>query len=314
MEFIRPSSKEDIEYRQKQYDEYDKKIKEIVPDDLHLCFHGCPIFAAKHIIEDGELSSSVDRLGRATSYDVEDQVSVTTKNTIETTLRGYAGLNGNFELPAGCIFAILPKNEEEIKSSESSMLIGNVPFKDNPERLYSIITTPENIEKVSEWAKNANIDLSKIHDYDSFIKEMERNVILQKMKNGEQLSPSDILALQEKPLTNVEAFSIVEDNPERIEEYTKFDKLKEDADNGELTEEQLKFLCDTAFGIDTEESKKVYEEMIKNGRVKQSKNEKELFSEQEIGKSTVSVPTQEKYKSKKFVDKQLGLEENDRIK
>ena len=54
------------------------------------------------------------------------------------------------------------------------MLIGNVSFKENPERLYSIITTPENIERVTEWAEKANIDLSKIHDFDGFIQEIGR--------------------------------------------------------------------------------------------------------------------------------------------
>lgn len=174
LEFLRPSSQEDIDYRLKQYDEFSKQIKVEVPDDLHLCFHGCPIYAAKHIIEDGKISSSVDRIGSETSYDVSDQVSVTTKNTIETTVQGYTGLTGNYNLPAGCIFVILPKDESEIKTSETSMLIGNVSFKENPERLYSIITTPENIEKVSEWAEKANIDLSKIHNFEDFIKEIKK--------------------------------------------------------------------------------------------------------------------------------------------
>ena len=86
LEFLRPSSQEDMDYRLKQYSEFSKQVKSEVPDDLHLCFHGCPIYAAKHIIEDGEISSSVDRIGSETSYDVSDQVSVTTKNTIETTV------------------------------------------------------------------------------------------------------------------------------------------------------------------------------------------------------------------------------------
>ena len=172
LEFLRPSSQEDMNYRLKQYNEFSKQVKSEVPDDLHLCFHGCPIYVAKQIIKDGEISSSVDRIGSETSYDVSDQVSVTTKNTIETTVQGYTGLTGNYNLPAGCIFVILPKDESEIKSSETSMLIGNVSFKENPERLYSIITTPENIEKVTEWAEKANIDLSKIHDFEGFIQEI----------------------------------------------------------------------------------------------------------------------------------------------
>lgn len=172
LEFLRPSSQEDIDYRLKQYSEFSKQVKSEVPDDLHLCFHGCPIYAAKHIIEDGEISSLVDRIGSETSYDVSDQVSVTTKNTIETTVQGYTGLTGNYNLPAGCIFVILPKDDNEIQTSETSMLIGNVSFKENPERLYSIITTPENIEKVTEWAEKASIDLSKIHNFEGFIQEI----------------------------------------------------------------------------------------------------------------------------------------------
>ena len=174
IEFLRPSSIEDMKYRDRQYNEFSNQIKENVPDDLHLCFHGCPINTAKHIIEDGEISSSVDRLGTETSYDESDQVSVTTKNTIETTVQGYSGLTGG-EYPAGCIFAIIPKDESEIASSESSMIIGNVDFKKEPDRLYSIITTPENIERVSEWAKQAGIDISKIHDYDEFVQMFSKN-------------------------------------------------------------------------------------------------------------------------------------------
>lgn len=177
LEFLRPSSQEDMDYRLKQYSEFSKQVKSEVPDDLHLCFHGCPIYAAKHIIEDGEISSSVDRIGSETSYDVSDQVSVTTKNTIETTVQGYTGLTGNYNLPAGCIFVILPKDDNEIQTSETSMLIGNVSFKENPERLYSIITTLENIERVTEWAEKANIDLSKIHDFDGFIQEIGKQKI-----------------------------------------------------------------------------------------------------------------------------------------
>ena len=182
LEFLRPSSQEDMNYRLKQYSEFSKQVKSVVPDDLYLCFHGCPIYAAKHIIEDGEISSSVDRIGSETSYDVSDQVSVTTKNTIETTVQGYTGLTGNYNLPAGCIFVILPKDESEIKSSETSMLIGNVSFKENPERLYAIITTPENIERVTEWVENANMDVSKIHDFEGFIQEIGK----QKMQFSEQ--------------------------------------------------------------------------------------------------------------------------------
>lgn len=172
LEFLRPSNEKDMEYRLRQYDEFSKKMKDLVPEDLALRFHGCPIYTAKHIIESGEISSSVDRLGVETSYDTEGQISVTTKDTLDTTIHGYTHLSENF-LPAGCVFVLLPKDELDAKAGDS-MLMGNVNFKQEPNRLYGIITTPENIERVSQWAKVSGIDLNKIHDFDEFAKSFEK--------------------------------------------------------------------------------------------------------------------------------------------
>ena len=65
------------------------------------------------------------------------------------------------------------------------MLMGNVNFKQEPNRLYGIITTPENIERVSQWAKVSGVDLSKIHDFDEFAKLFEKQKIVSK---GESFS------------------------------------------------------------------------------------------------------------------------------
>ncbi len=174
IEFLRPANDKDMEYRLRQYNEFAKKMKDLVPDDLQLRFHGCPIYTAKHILESGELSSSVDRLGVATSYDTEGQVSVTTKDTLDITIHGYTHLSDNSYLPAGCVFVVLPKDEMDAKAGDS-MLMGNVDFKSEPDRLYGIITTPENIERVSQWAKANGIDLSdKLYDFDSFAKTFDK--------------------------------------------------------------------------------------------------------------------------------------------
>lgn len=174
IEFLRPANDKDMEYRLRQYNEFAKKMEDLVPDDLQLRFHGCPIYTAKHILESGELSSSVDRLGVETSYDTEGQVSVTTKDTLDTTIHGYTHLSDNSYLPAGCVFVVLPKDEMDAKAGDS-MLMGNVDFKSEPDRLYGIITTPENIERVSQWAKANGIDLSdKLYDFDSFAKTFDK--------------------------------------------------------------------------------------------------------------------------------------------
>lgn len=168
LEFLRPANEEDIAYRLRQYDEFCEKISKEVPEDLPLRFHGCPIYTAKHILQDGEISSSVDRLGIETSYDTEGQISVTTRKTIDTTVRGYTDLVGNYNMPSGCIFVLLPKDEADEKIG-NSLLMGNINFKDEPDRLVGIITSPENIENVKEWGSQIGIDSLKIKDFDDFV-------------------------------------------------------------------------------------------------------------------------------------------------
>ena len=177
IEFLRPANDKDMEYRLRQYNEFARRMKDIVPDDLQLRFHGCPIYTAKHILESGELSSSVDRLGVETSYDTEGQVSVTTKQTLDTTIQGYTHLSDNPYLPAGCVFVLLPKDEIDARAGDS-MLMGNVNFNEEPDRLYGIITTPENLERVAQWAKMNGIDLSdKLYDFDGFSKSFDKEIV-----------------------------------------------------------------------------------------------------------------------------------------
>lgn len=148
--FLRPATEEDISYRLRQYDTFSKIIEELIPDELPLRFHGCSIYNAKAIIKSGGISSSVDRLGFETSYDVEDQISVTTRKTIDITVQGYADLIKDFNLPAGCIFVLMPKDKQEEQIGDS-LLMHNINFKKEPDRLFGIITTLENLDKVKTW-------------------------------------------------------------------------------------------------------------------------------------------------------------------
>ena len=165
--YLRPASKEDIEYRLRQYKDFAEEARKCIPEDLPLRFHGCPIYAAKKIIESGEISSSADRQGFETSYDTNGQISVTTKDSLDITVTSYSGLIDDYTLPAGCIFVLLPKDDFD-RESGKSLLMENVNFRNEPSRLFAIITTPENILKVSNWCKENNIDLNKVYDYDNF--------------------------------------------------------------------------------------------------------------------------------------------------
>ena len=163
---------EDIEYRKNIMVNYAKNIEKYVPEDLHLCFHGCPIYTAKEIIETKSLSSSVDRIGTETSYDTTNQVSVTTKETIITTLDGYSDIHSlNYTIPCGVVFVINPKDESEIQSSKG-MIIANVDLNDK-NRLYAILSTLENMDKLKEWCNSSNLDSNLVKTFDQFINQFK---------------------------------------------------------------------------------------------------------------------------------------------
>lgn len=168
IEFARPRSAEDIAYRQRVMDELGRAIVETVPSGYPLRFHGAPLYAIRDILASGGLSSSVDRLGAPTSYDVADQVSVTMPDTIDTTISGYTGLAGDeYMLPTGGIFVLLPRSQEEAEAG-SSMLMNNVNFSAHPEQLVSLLTSHENLPRVREWATNAGISPDAVCEFFDF--------------------------------------------------------------------------------------------------------------------------------------------------
>jgi hypothetical protein len=170
--FLRPSSEADIAYRLSLMDTLSGRIKETAPPELPLRLHGGPLYAARDAIFDGGLSSSVDRLGITTSYDVSDQVSVTTAETVETTVGSYLSLNDEqYCMPPGCIFVLLPQSPEDAASA-ASMLMRNVHFRENPKQLFGIMTAAENVQRVREWAEANGVDPTKVQEFFDFCKQM----------------------------------------------------------------------------------------------------------------------------------------------
>src|SRR3989338_714504 len=180
-EFLRKPEQSDITYRLDVMDNWPNKVVELIPEDLPLRFHGCPIYAAREILASGELSSSADRLGFETSYDVSEQVSVSTANNVRISTDSYTDLNAEgCCIPAGCVFVLLPKDKVDADAG-ASLLMQNVSITQEPERLVSIITTPENLTRVSEWATAAGIPADKVVDFSSFLSQFpppENNYIV----------------------------------------------------------------------------------------------------------------------------------------
>ena len=73
--------------------------------------------------------------------------------------------------PCGCIFALFPKDEQDTTSIPYS--IQNVDLSKNPEQLFGIFTTPENIERIKQDMKKAGLDPNKVFTFEEFLNEVK---------------------------------------------------------------------------------------------------------------------------------------------
>ena len=85
-------------------------------------------------------------------------------------------------LPAGCIFAVFPKTESELE--DEKWFMNKIDFSTNPEQLYKIITTPENINLVKKWCKESGLDTHLVCDYENFLKILQKDVKQKKFTNS----------------------------------------------------------------------------------------------------------------------------------
>ncbi len=169
LNFLRPRNKKDLDERIWAHDHLATDIQQNIPEGLPLRFHGAPIYYAEQIIKTGGLSSSEDRLGTTTSYDVAGQVSVTTPEGCSYSIQGFTDTTaegGN--LPSGCIFVLIPRSEEEAKLGETSLMMGNIDFKKENESLFGVITSEENKERVKGWLRGAELNENIVSTFNEF--------------------------------------------------------------------------------------------------------------------------------------------------
>lgn len=193
LKYVRPNIEEDIEYRNKQLNTFVEKIQNILPNDCNLRFHGTPIYFAEEIIKRGNISSTADRYdGYIKSTDLTGEISASDIQTIDRTISYFCDMAAyNRSLPAGCIFSIFPKDEEDANYGKDTMHLIN--FKQNPQQLYAIITTPENIKLVKKWMNESNLNSDVVYTFEEFLekaKETEREKKQDNFLNGYKDNPT----------------------------------------------------------------------------------------------------------------------------
>jgi len=169
LEFIRPNTKEDIEYRERQANTFVERLQEIMPPSLDLRFHGTQLCFTREILRTGEISSTADRYdGYIKSTDRSGEISASNINTLRDTIYFFSDLSGYVSCaPAGCIFALLPKDKEDAELGYN--LLKNVDFNKNPEQFFGIFTTPENIKQVQKWVSEAKLNPDLVYTFEGFL-------------------------------------------------------------------------------------------------------------------------------------------------
>lgn len=166
---------EDIEERN-NIATFVEEIKEVIPNDVPLVFHGCGfIDTVEDIIQSGGLYPPADR-----GYDVSatsHYIFTCTKSDIKTASE-YA--NREYCIPYGALFVLAPKDELEkekflhvdaliAKGNKTFVTTTSLNFYEEPNRLVAIITTSENLDRLKELARENGLNDDLIVTHNEFI-------------------------------------------------------------------------------------------------------------------------------------------------
>lgn len=191
MGFIRPNTQSDIDERKQIENNFVKLIHQADPEGkLNLRFHGTSIHLAKEIIKSGGIFSLIDRL-KGDPSSGNGYIPVTSLENVNHYFPhgmpgrldyslGFMDIN-QYErsYPAGCLFVLIPRNQEESDMIEAGNM-HNVTFKENPDALYAIMTTTENLERVKQWMIENGLNSNKVCTMDGLVKKAKRDAVVSK--------------------------------------------------------------------------------------------------------------------------------------
>lgn len=205
LSLAREPSEADMEERYRIRKTYHKVIKDNIPEETSLCFHGVKdITVLEDILSSGRLGYLDDE--QSNSLTAPGSVDVTTRGCFSKSL-GFMGLEAtNLEafLPAGCFFAIVPKDEQEkqdlIEMPEAC--IKSVYFKENPDRIFAIVSTTENVGYIKKLLHENNLDSISAYSFDEFAFHIAKDRLMPNTKAEEKtvktpLNPALIMQKQD---------------------------------------------------------------------------------------------------------------------
>ena len=173
LKYLRPASSEDISYRREIVEDFPCWANEHISDDSRFVFHATGIANAERILNSGRIISGKDRWTIRTSGDNSGEISISTKDSLFISLAGHMDLVvQEYYLPAGCLF-VLQADKKTYQMAKDDAHIPNIQLRKNPDQLYAVVTTPENLKRVKWWMEKNNFPPQKVHDFKSFQEKIE---------------------------------------------------------------------------------------------------------------------------------------------
>ena len=172
LRYLRPDNQKDVTYREWVIRNFSEWGLKNIPDDLHLAFHGTTLANTERILNSGRIISGKDRWTIHSSGDQENQVSVSTKDSLLIAVF-HMDINaqGGY-IPAGSMF-VLQVDDNEYQYAQDDSHIHNVQLRKNPNQLYAIITTPENEKRIKWWTEQSGFPSEKVMTFESFQEKIE---------------------------------------------------------------------------------------------------------------------------------------------
>lgn len=171
--FIRENQAADIDYRDQIVRTFARQVKNLLPEDSVLRFHGTPVYFAEEILKSGKISSSADRFdGYIKSTDMAGEISVADVNGLGRTVNYFVDAYAYLRcMPCGCLFVLDGEGQTSEQNARSVMDL--VDFNKDPERLVAVISSPENMEKIKDWLEDAGLSPELACTFENFVVELE---------------------------------------------------------------------------------------------------------------------------------------------
>ena len=163
LENMRENKDIDIKERDNLINVFPGMVKRLIPDNERMVFYPVKnIGSVFELIESGIISKSYDKVISDNSK-ITTKIKVITKDNIKDACI-YANYPVTDYMPYGAIFVLKPSKDDLEEG-----IIGQINFKTSPERLYGIITTKENINRLKKMCEEYGVDSTKVYTQEQFL-------------------------------------------------------------------------------------------------------------------------------------------------